>query len=143
MKKSLFALVAIVILGAIVLSACGGAATPTAIQRETPPPEYANKTNPLAGNADAIAAGKAEFTSLCESCHGPTGAGNGPAAASLTPKPANLDLTAKEASDAYMFWRISVGGGMAPFNSAMPAHKDTMTEEQIWQVISYIRTFAK
>ena len=143
MKKSLFALMAVLILGAMVLSACGGAATPAAVQRETPPSDYANKTNPLAGNADAVAAGKAEFISLCQSCHGESGAGDGPAASALTPKPANLDLTAKEASDAYMFWRISEGGSMAPFNSAMPAHKDTMSEEQIWQVISYVRTFAK
>jgi mono/diheme cytochrome c family protein len=139
MKKSMFALMAVVILGAIVLSACGGAA-PTAVQRENPPAAFSGKTNALAGNADAISAGKAEFTTLCATCHGETGAGDGPAASALTPKPANLDNTAKDATDAYIFWRISEGGSMAPFNSAMPAHKDTMSEEQIWQVISYIRT---
>ena len=140
MKKSLFALMAMVILGALVLSACGGSA-PTAVQRATPPTEYASKTNSLAGNADAIAKGKEQFTALCQSCHGEKGLGDGPAASALTPKPANLEDTAKNASDAYIYWRIAEGGGMAPFNSAMPAHKDTMSEEQIWQVVSFIRTW--
>jgi mono/diheme cytochrome c family protein len=32
---------------------------------------------------------------------------------------------------------------MAPFNSAMPAWKATMAEEQRWQVITYLRTFGQ
>ena len=139
MKKTLFGLMAVIILGALFLSACGGSA-PTAVQRENPPAAYASKTNSLAGNADAIAKGKEQYVALCLACHGATGAGDGPAAASLTPKPAHLDSTAKDATDAYIFWRISEGGSMAPFNSAMPAHKATMSEEQIWQVVSYLRT---
>ena len=140
MKRSLFILMVVAVLGALVLSACGGGGATTTTQRETPPPQYADKTNPMAGNADAIASGKDIFTTQCQSCHGEKGMGDGPAASALTPHPANLTETAKEASDAYIFWRISEGGGMAPFNSAMPEHKDTMSEDQIWQVISYIRT---
>jgi len=140
MKRPLFVLLVAAMLGALALSACSGGGSSSGTQRQTPPPDYASKTNPLAGNTDAIATGKEVFTTQCQSCHGEKGMGDGPAAAALTPHPANLTLTAKEASDAYMFWRISEGGGMAPFNSAMPPHKDTMSEEQIWQVISYIRT---
>lgn len=139
MKKSVFTLLAVVMLSALLLAACGGGA-PAATQRETPPAPYAGKTNPLAGNADAIAQGKTQYVALCQSCHGEKGLGDGPAGAALNPKPANLQVTAKEASEAYEFWRISEGGGMAPFNSSMPAHKDTMTETQIWQVISYVKT---
>jgi mono/diheme cytochrome c family protein len=32
---------------------------------------------------------------------------------------------------------------MEPFNSAMPAWKDTLSEDEIWQVIAYIREFAE
>ena len=42
-----------------------------------------------------------------------------------------------------MFWRIAKGGpGLpkesTPWNSAMPAWEDRLTEEQIWQVIYYL-----
>lgn len=38
--------------------------------------------------------GKAAFMSQCAACHGDGGAGNGPAAAGLTPPPANLTTIA-------------------------------------------------
>ncbi len=141
MKKVPFALIAIIVLGSLVLAACGGApATPAATPLPTPPAPYAGKTNPLKGNADAAAQGKDQFASLCASCHGDDAKGDGPAASALNPKPANLVEVVPNASDAYLFWRVSEGGGFAPFNSAMPAHKDTMSETQIWQVITYLQT---
>jgi mono/diheme cytochrome c family protein len=139
MKKSLFVVMVIVVLGTLLLSACSGG-TSGGTQRPTPPAPYAGKTNPVAGNADAAAKGKDLFTAQCQACHGEKGLGDGPAGSALNPKPANLQTSAKEASDAYMFWRISEGGTMAPFNSSMPPHKDTMKEDQIWQVVTYIKT---
>ena len=47
-----------------------------------------------------------------------------------------------ELSDGYLFWRVSLGGQMEPFNSAMPAWEAGLSEEQRWQVISYVRTLA-
>jgi mono/diheme cytochrome c family protein len=32
------------------------------------------------------------------------------------------------------------GGAMAPFHSSMPAWKSILSEEQIWQIIAFIRT---
>ena len=49
----------------------------------------------------------------------------------------------QDLSDGYLFWRISEGGAMPPFNSAMLAWKGTLSEEEIWQVISYVRTFSE
>lgn len=53
-----------------------------------------------------------------------------------------MDLTDPEAiatlDQGYVFWRISDGGREAPFLSAMPAWKDELTEEQVWQVVLYI-----
>jgi mono/diheme cytochrome c family protein len=46
-------------------------------------------------------------------------------------------------SDGYLFWRVSEGGMMAPFNSAMPAWKTTLSEEQRWHVISYVRLLGR
>jgi mono/diheme cytochrome c family protein len=47
-----------------------------------------------------------------------------------------------EINDAYLFWRVSEGGVMAPFNSAMPAWKGALSETQRWQVVNYLRIFA-
>lgn len=139
MKKSLFALVAVLILSALVLSACGSQSSGGTSTRPTPPAAYAGKTNPVKGNADAVAKGKAEYTALCQTCHGATGAGDGPAGAALNPKPGAVSKAVAETSDAYLFWRLADGGAFAPFNSSMPAHKATLSEEKIWQIIAFMQ----
>ncbi|RME41214.1 MAG: cytochrome c [Caldilineae bacterium] len=107
-----------------------------------PPAEFADLSNPFAGDEEAIAAGKTIFETNCVPCHGPKGEGDGPAAANLNPKPANLsdgDMMGM-LSDGYLYWRVTEGGAMEPFNSAMPAWKTVLSEEQVWQVLSYVRT---
>lgn len=140
MKKTFFVLAVILILSAILLSACGGGgSTKSTSTRPDVPSTYSGKTNPVAGKTDASDAGKVVFDTNCASCHGATGAGDGAAAAALDPKPANLDKAVAEVSDAYLFWRISEGGSSAPFNSSMPAWKGILSENDIWNVITYIQ----
>ena len=103
------------------------------------PSEYAGKKNPLAGDAAAIEVGQETYNVYCSSCHGETGQGDGPAAASLDPKPKPLAITEAGLGDDYLYWRIAEGGLTAPFNSAMPAWKNLFNEEKIWQVIAYLR----
>ncbi len=43
---------------------------------------------------DRAPSGKADFLSLCAGCHGPSGTGDGPAAAGLRQKPADLTTIA-------------------------------------------------
>ena len=153
MKKFVILGFIVILVGALALASCGGGGSQgtqapgagggAAGNLPTPPPQYAGKTNPLQGNAQAIQAGKEIFTTNCSSCHGDTAEGNGPAAASLDPKPADLKVVTKGQADDYIFWRISEGGNMPPFNSAMPSWKGILSEEQIWQVISYIRSIAQ
>jgi mono/diheme cytochrome c family protein len=147
MKKTWFLIFNVLLLSALALSACGGAAA-TATQPKgtpvpTPPAQYASKTNPMAGDQSAADAGKQIFETNCTSCHGTNAKGDGPAAASLNPKPADLADLESSFSDAYIFWRISEGGAIPPFNSQMPTWKSTLSEDQIWQVITYLRTFSK
>jgi mono/diheme cytochrome c family protein len=108
------------------------------------PDEFASLTNPFAGDAEAVAAGKVIFETSCAVCHGPEGKGDGPAAEALDPKPATLAdrIMMNTLSDGYLFWRVSKGGMMEPFNSAMPAWESGLTEDQRWQVISYVRSLA-
>ena len=108
------------------------------------PDEFAELINPMAGDEAAIAAGQVTYGTNCAVCHGEAGLGDGPGAAALDPKPATLadgDMMGM-LSDGYLFWRVSKGGAMEPFNSAMPAWEAGLTEEQRWQVISYVRTLS-
>lgn len=102
-----------------------------------PPAEYAGKTMP--NNSDAKA-GEEAFLIYCASCHGEKGLGDGAAASSLNPAPENLAKNQKDMSDAYIFWRIAEGGMMEPFKSAMPSWKGILSEEQIWNVVSFLRS---
>lgn len=132
MKKILFLLF---VTGALLLTACGGGnAEPTVATLEPVPAEFAGKTNPL--GADAATEGANVFKTNCESCHGPLGHGDGPAGELLDPKPKNLGELQGRASDDYLFWRVNTG---KPGTSMAP-WAGILTEEQIWQVIAFVRT---
>jgi mono/diheme cytochrome c family protein len=106
------------------------------------PAEYAGLNNPYTGDQAAIAEGATLFATTCATCHGASGLGDGPAALGLDPQPATLadqDML-MSMSDGYSFWRVSEGGAMEPFNSAMPAWKGVYNEEQIWKLIAFVRT---
>jgi mono/diheme cytochrome c family protein len=108
------------------------------------PDEFTSLENPIAADHEAIEAGEETYNTLCVTCHGEQGKGDGPGSAELDPKPADLSdgMMLSSLSDGYLFWRVSKGGAMEPFNSAMPAWEEGLTEEQRWQVISYIRTLS-
>lgn len=40
-------------------------------------------------------------------------------------------------SDAYLYWTVAEGG--VPIQSGMPAFKQTLTSDEIWSVIAYLR----
>ncbi|MDF1499764.1 MAG: cytochrome c [Anaerolineales bacterium] len=106
------------------------------------PSEYEELDNPFDGDPDAITSGADLYAINCATCHGLEGMGDGPAAAALDPKPAPLadaDMMA-DMTDGYIFWRITEGGAMEPFNSAMPSWKAMFSEQQIWQLVSFLRT---
>ena len=109
-----------------------------------PPAEFAGLANPFGSEHEAIEAGEEIYNTLCATCHGAEGEGDGPGAETLEPKPANLadGTMMHELSDGYLFWRISKGGSMEPFHSAMPTWETGLTETQRWQVVSYIRTLS-
>jgi mono/diheme cytochrome c family protein len=145
MKKTVVLVLALAMVGVFVLSACGGGSTAPAGGgggggASAVPAPYTGKTNPKANDAAAAEAGKAIYASNCATCHGDKGMGDGPSAATLDPKPKALATEIGNLKDDYLVWRISEGGAMAPYNSAMPAWKNSLSEDQIWQVISFLRT---
>jgi mono/diheme cytochrome c family protein len=125
----------------LLLSACGGSETSDVpADRPEPPEEFAELKNPLEGVDTALNAGKETYNVNCASCHGDTGLGDGPIGSSLNPEPGNLAEDQKTMSDGYLYWRIADGGIMEPFNSAMPSWKGVMSGDQIWEVVTYIRS---
>jgi len=95
----------------------------------------------LAHAADAEQ-GKKLYGQFCASCHGQSGKGDGPAAAALNPKP--RDHTNKEymskMSDEEMMKVIKNGGASVGKSPLMPPWGASLKDEQIQDVMAYIRT---
>ena len=104
------------------------------------PSEYVRLRDPLPASRDVIAAGETLYQANCAACHGSNGAGNGPAAAGMSPPPANLRWTVQRpiASDGYLMWAISDGG--AQLGTGMPAFAGTLSDKDRWRIIRYLRT---
>ncbi len=109
------------------------------------PHEFLAKTNPLPDSDAAIQGGKTLFLQTaqpvaCAMCHGDKGNGQGFMGAALIPPPRNFTCGSmmKDIPDGQLFWIIkngSPGSGMMSF-AGLP-------DDQIWQVIRYIRSLAK
>jgi mono/diheme cytochrome c family protein len=102
------------------------------------------KQNP-ANRDKHLAAGATIYIRNCVYCHGDLLDGQGHFAHGFNPQPADFvgPNTIAQLSEGFVFWRIAKGGpGLpkesTPWNSAMPAWEDRLTEEQIWQVIYYL-----
>lgn len=92
-----------------------------------------------------LRAGAAVYIRNCVYCHGDNLDGGGHFAHGFNPVPANFTDpgTIAQLSEGYLFWRIAKGGpGLpkesTPWNSAMPAWEDRLSELEIWQVIYYL-----
>ncbi len=101
------------------------------------PPNVVNRPNPVPANANTIALGQKLYVGNCMTCHGPSGKGDGPGAAALEKKPADLTARIKAgATDGELFWKISEG------RSPMISWKGSLSETQRWELVNYIKTLA-
>ena len=118
------------------------------IAHPTIPFEYQDLENPHRNpdgtvDANVIEEGRLLFQTNCRPCHGTPANGEGPMAYGLRLRPANFrsEDTIATVIEAYAFWRIREGApGLpnagSPWDSAMPAWKDELTDDQIWKIIA-------
>lgn len=99
------------------------------------PPQADQLKDPMAAHPKAVERGAKVFASVCWTCHGPAGQGDGPAAAGLATAPARLSAAEVQAqSNGALYWKITHG------RDPMPAYEELLSREERWAVVHYIRT---
>ena len=104
----------------------------------TIPDEEKQRKNPIAPSEAALKAAKQVFAEQCANCHGDTGKGDGSDAMMYDPAPANLTDAAhmNKMTDGEIYFMISEG------RKPMPSFKKRLTDEQRWQLVLLVRSFA-
>jgi mono/diheme cytochrome c family protein len=130
-RKFLFALLLIVIAAAAVF---------TILQNRpwTVPAEAKQRKNPLARSEAILQSIRPLYNDKCASCHGNSGKGDGHDATLYDPAPTNF-ADAKRmtgVTDGELFYKLSEG------RKPMPSFKKRLTEDQRWQLILLLRSFA-
>jgi len=132
--------VAAALLSCALALACGGEREQAEPAPPAPAAAPAAPAAPTAPAAPAAAGGEAAraeaeqiFTTRCVTCHGPQGAGDGPASAGLTPPPRNFRDPAWQASvtDAHIEQIVQYGGAAVGKSPAMPANPDLMSKPEV------------
>jgi mono/diheme cytochrome c family protein len=97
--------------------------------------EYADKSNPFElSDGQAIAAGESIYLVECVDCHGEDGSGNIARTRDFTNPDVRRSLTDHPGETL-----CTVSEGI----NRMPAFKDTLTETEMWQVITYIASLGE
>lgn len=129
---------------ALLASACTGK-TPEApaAAKATAPVEAAPEAAPTITPAARDEANQI-FATRCTPCHGPQGMGNGPASASLSPKPRNFTDATWQAKvdDDHIEKIIQYGGASVGLSAAMPANPDLTSKPEVVAALrEHIRSF--
>jgi cytochrome c oxidase cbb3-type subunit III len=95
--------------------------------------------------AGDVAATRKEFVRFCSKCHGTDGKGDGPQADALATKPRDFTDCArmKALTDDTLFTAIKQGGEAVHLSKDMPAWKDGMEDDEIHDLVAYVRTLCK
>jgi mono/diheme cytochrome c family protein len=112
-------------------------------------PGNAEGSVPVSGgsppDANGAPNGAALYAKWCAACHGETGRGDGPNAASLPVKPAahsSRDAMAARPDDS-LFDTIAAGGAVMNRSPRMPAFGATLSTAQIRALVRHIRTLCR
>lgn len=99
-------------------------------------------TSPLPDSPEIVEKGNALYhgKGTCVNCHGTEGGGDGPVASSLNPTPRNFQHHGfwRHRTEGEVFWVIKYGSP----GTSMIGFGDQLTDEEIWAIIQYERSFA-
>ena len=103
------------------------------------PEEAKARKNPLQPSEAALKSAKPLYAESCANCHGDSGKGDGSEAMRYDPNPADFTDARhmNTVTDGALFYQISQG------RKPMPAFKKRMTEDQRWQLVLLVRSFAQ
>jgi len=102
------------------------------------PANFKTMKNPIAMSDASTQAGQALYLKTCAACHGKTGLGDGPKAKSLKTAPGDfLKAESQNQTDGEHFYKTKTGRG------DMPKYEGKMTDDDIWNIVNYIRTLKK
>ena len=101
------------------------------------PAKYKTMKNTAKGNAELDKVGKLLYTKHCKSCHGATGLGDGPKAASMKTKINSLkDAKFQAQTDGEIYYQSFVGRDEMP-----NFEKKIVEEDERWAIVNFMRTF--
>ena len=102
------------------------------------PDNFKSIKNPVAQSDASTKAGLAVFTKNCASCHGKAGLGDGVKARTLKDFPGNFSKADFQSlADGDIFYRTKTGRG------EMPKYDGKLSDDDIWNVVNYMRTLKK
>jgi len=102
------------------------------------PDEYKNMKNPVAKGDASNKAGQILYTKNCASCHGKTGLGDGVKARMLKDSSGDFSGAAyQNQTDGEHFYKTKFG------RSDMPKYEGKLSDEDMWNIVNYMRTFKK
>ncbi len=90
---------------------------------------------PSLEDSDQVGLGFMHFNEMCVACHGAPGIDRSESGQGLNPMAPNLSKSAKNMSDAELYWVIKNGIKM----TGMPSFGKTHSEEQLWAMVSFVK----
>ena len=96
-----------------------------------------NDPNPMPASEQNLMAGAKLYRQMCSRCHGASKESDNSYGQSFYPPAPPLALRRPSYTDTEMFWIVKHGIR----NTAMPAWGNLLSDDEIWQVVTFLRKF--
>jgi cytochrome c5 len=139
MKKSIKFLIAPVLIALMFSLSFFSYQTKTTAKPWVVPAADQQKKNPAKADKASLDVGRDAWGKYCKSCHGKFGEGDGPKAEELKTELADYTQSKFQSqSDGALFYKITKGRDEMPSSK-----KKNIEDEDVWNIINFMRTFAK